>query len=583
MRPSAIKRHGRTNPHRSKLLAFMKNIYSDLLIELCDGLISVQDKSADKAFRGGIYCRACKNIHGRCPDAVFGFIVAAKITGDSKYLDAAKSVFDYGDNLMCRDGGLYNDAQTTWRYTTTFHEIAVIEALHAGKDLLDAATKGKFETRAYRMAEWLYENLNETSPANINYATTNGLALALAGKYFSKKEWLDRAKRLAYYAADHFTENHLLFGESKPHNRKSDKGCVAVDIGYNVEESVPALVKYAYETGDTALFNRLEKVVKAHLAFMLPDGGWDNTFGNRNNKWTYWGSRTSDGCAPMFLLYADRDPAFAEAAKRNTQMLQRCTIDGFLYGGVQYHLHGEHACTHHAFEHINSLAFAIENVDEKYLLPESAEIPSDAADVFAYYPEVRTYKIAKGDYSATITDYDFDLSFSGHASGVTLTSLFRKGKGSLIAASVTDYVLVEPTNMQQVLDRDRHRPLVPRFELIKEGVRYASSFFRKGEISAEKHEDCYVIMGKTGLSDNPGEKYLSNVIELSYTLSDSGIVLKASGAEGVKYVLPLVSGNVEVKTGSIEKEDEIFFLTGGFIAKEYTIQPKDGCIEIKIY
>ena len=26
------------------------------------------------------------------------------------------------------------------------------------------------------------------------------------------------------------------------------------------------------------------------------DGGWDNSFGTRNNKWTYWGNRTSDGC-----------------------------------------------------------------------------------------------------------------------------------------------------------------------------------------------------------------------------------------------------------------------------------------------
>lgn len=552
------------------------------MIELCDGLISVQDKSADKAFRGGIYCRACKNIHGRCPDAVFGFVVAAKITGDSKYLEAAKAVFDYGDNLMCVDGGLYNDAQTTWRYTTTFHEIAVIEALHAGKDLLDAQTKEKFETRARRMAEWLYENLNETSPANINYATTNGLALALAGKYFSAQKWLDRAKRLAYYAVEHLTENNLLYGETKPHNRKSDKGCVAVDIGYNVEESVPALVKYAHAVGDKALFDRLEKVVAAHLAFMLPDGGWDNTFGNRNNKWTYWGSRTSDGCAPMFLLYADRNPSFAEAAKRNTQMLKKCTVDGFLYGGVQYRLHGQHACTHHAFEHINSLAFAIENVDEKYLSPKSASIPSDKRDVFAYYSEVRTYKLAKGDYLATVTDYDFDLSFSGHASGVTLTSLYHREKGSLIAASVTDYVLVEPTNMQQVLDRDRHRSLVPRFEFIKDGVRYSSSFFRKAEISAEKYEDRYVVKGKTGLSDNPGEKYLPNKIDIAYSLDESGVLLKASGAEGVKYVLPLVDGNVEVKTGSIEKEEEIFFLTGGFIAKEYTIEPQDGRIELVI-
>lgn len=60
----------------------MPNIYIELLKQYCDGLISLQDKSEDRAFRCGIYCRSCKNIHGRCPDAVYGFVVAAKVFGD---------------------------------------------------------------------------------------------------------------------------------------------------------------------------------------------------------------------------------------------------------------------------------------------------------------------------------------------------------------------------------------------------------------------------------------------------------------------------------------------------------------------
>ena len=38
--------------------------------------------------------------------------------------------------------------------------------------------------------------------------------------------------------------------------------------------------------------------LRAHLEFMLPDGAWDNSWGTRNYKWTYWGSRTSDGTVP---------------------------------------------------------------------------------------------------------------------------------------------------------------------------------------------------------------------------------------------------------------------------------------------
>lgn len=52
--------------------------------------------------------------------------------------------------------------------------------------------------------------------------------------------------------------------------------------------------------------------------------------------------------------------------------------------------------------------------------------------------------MAKGEYLATVTDNDFDISFSGHATGGTLTALFNKKKGPVIMGSVTDYVLVEP-------------------------------------------------------------------------------------------------------------------------------------------
>ena len=557
------------------------NVYRKLLKEYCDALISLQDKSDDKAFKGGIYCRACKNVHGRCPDAVYGFTVAAKIFGDEKYLQAAKDVFAYGENLLCDDGGLYNDAQTTWRYTTTFHQTAVIEALRSGAEILDEQTKKAFENRAAKMGEWLYENLDEKSPANINYATTNGLALALSGNYFKEQKYLDRAKRLVAYAMEHITENGLLYGESKPHDKISAKGCRSVDIGYNVEESVPALVKYAFEVGDEDLKARLVKIVRAHLDFMLPDGGWDNTFGVRNNKWTYWGSRTSDGCAPMFLLLADKDPAFAEAAYRNAEMLDKCSIDGFLYGGPHYYKRGEYACTHHTFEHINSLAFVLEHIQEKYLIPAPAAIPSDENASCKYYPEVRTYKIAKGDYLATITDYDFDIFFSGHATGGTLTALYNRKIGPMIMGSVTDYVLVEPTNMQQVKDRENHRSLLPRLVKKVDGNEYSSTFYLKAEISGKSADGGYKIIAKTGLSDNKGNELSGAEPQIEYTLTENGLNITVKRAEGLKLILPLIAGEIKVTCGETESKKEIFFLTGGFIAQERVILPDEkGEIDI---
>ena len=559
-----------------------KNIYKRLLKKYCDALLSVQDKGKDKAFRGGIWCRSCKMIHGRCPDAVYGFVVMAKLSGKKKYLNAAKEVFAYGENMLCTDGALYNDAQANWRYTTTFHQIAVIEALRAGKDILDKKTKSAFEKRAKGMAEWLYQNLDEHSPANINYATTNGLALALSGNYFGVQKYLDRAHHLVSYALKHISESGLLYGESKPHDKVSSKGCRSVDVGYNVEESLPALVKYAHEIGDEKLMDDVLPIVSAHFDFLFPDGGWDNSFGNRNNKWTYWGSRTSDGCAPMLLLLADKNPAFAEGAYRNTQLLEKCSPDGFLYGGPDYKKNGEHACTHHLFEHVNSIAFALENIDEKYLRPQGVEIPSDKREGCTYYPEVNTWRFIKGDYLATITDYDFDVYFSGHATGGTLTALHHKTKGPMVMASVTDYVLVEPTNMQQTLKRDKHRPLVPRFTAVKDGVEYVSSFYQKATTSFEKTDEEYTVKAQTGLTSKNDQTLDGVHPKIAFTLGENGLKIEISDADDTKYVLPLICGNLTVLEGEIEKQEEIFFLTGGFIAQEYTLTPKNGKILIKI-
>lgn len=48
--------------------------------------------------------------------------------------------------------------------------------------------------------------------------------------------------------------------------------------------------------------------MNTHLEFMLPDGAWDNSWGTRSFKWTYWGGRTSDGFMGGYYLMAARHP-----------------------------------------------------------------------------------------------------------------------------------------------------------------------------------------------------------------------------------------------------------------------------------
>lgn len=300
------------------------SVYFDLLRQWCDALIEHQVQRMGPDFDGAFLCPACKYEHGRCMDAVYPFMYLADRTGEEKYLRAAESVVAWHDrHMICDDGGVYNDPNSAWRGITVFAATALCEALEKHSSLLSDQTRAAWQNKLSRMSEWLFRSIDEHSPANINYVATNAAALALTGSCLHRPEYLTQAKHLAAYTLDRITENGLLYGEGKPREALTPRRCRPIDIGYNVEESIPSLIKYALAANDRPALDKLTEVLRRQLAFMLPDGAWDNSFGSRNNKWTYYGSRTSDGCQAGYALLADRDPAFAEAALRNTLLLRR--------------------------------------------------------------------------------------------------------------------------------------------------------------------------------------------------------------------------------------------------------------------
>ena len=150
----------------------------------------------------------------------------------------------------------------------------------------------------------------------------------------------------------------------------------------------------------------------------------------------------------------------------------------------------------------------------------------------------------------------------------------------MIMGSVTDYVLVEPTNMQQVRDRENHRSLLPRLVKTVDDREYSSTFYLNAEMTGIEAKDGYRISVTTGLAMNKGEYLSSAKPQIEYVLTESGLKISIKQAEGLKFLLPLIDGNVEVVDGKIENKKEIFFLTGGFIAQEYMIVPNcDGNME----
>ena len=566
----------------------MNEKYIPLLRTYCDTLVRSQLRgTGEKSLDGGILCRPCAMIHGRIADAVYPLVYMAKLTENANYLNSAYLAFDWSENVLCDDGGMYNDTTKTWQGTTVFFAISLAEALHTGADIITPEEKAKWEKRLFKNGEWLYRVLDENHSANINYLASNSLALFLIGEYFDLPDYIEKAARLADFSMSHFTENGFLWGETAhggrgDHNREAitAKGCRPIDMGYNLEESLPALVKYAYFSKNEKMLSTLESILVKQLDFFLPDGAVDNSFGSRNNKWTYWGSRTSDGCISMFALLADRNPLFAEIADRTYSLLQSCTEDGHLYGGPHYHRHGILPCIHHTFPHAAALAFAVEYGKKA---EKSGYLPVDRANPVQYYPEIDTLKIAVGNYRASLTGYDCTTGEGNHVSGGSLTLLYHYDKGPIIAGSTLDFRNSEANNFQLPTKLTEHRSLVPRLEVVKDGKRYTSAYDDTVKMKVEKCNEKVEVTSVCGLWTGAGARFPADVDHaVKYTFKEDGVTIRAENCEGTKFVLPLICGEPEITCGTLVSKDDIFYLTGGFEATEYVIEPQNGVIEFKI-
>jgi len=361
-----------------------------LLKDWCDGMLKVQiHKPEDSTVHGALDCPACNKIHGRCMDAVYPFMYMADKTGDTKYMDAAIDVMEWSKNVTRPDGSwTVIPNPKSWRGISVFGAIALAEALHYHGHILPADIKEKWMDRLAKVGDYLYKNFDMTF-TNINYGFTAVYALNLLGRVLENETYLTRSRTLAKEIKNWFTTpNYLLFGEAKPSDKKSDKGLLGVDLGYNVEESLNGVVQYAIIEKDEELLQLLTKVLDGHLNFMLPDGGWDNSWGTRQYKWSYWGSRTTDGCQISFGLMADRNPAFGTAAYLSTELLARCTSDGLLHGGLHYQTHGIKPCIHHTFAHAKPLTTLMHEYDRTARISKTADLPIIAADGIQHFPEI---------------------------------------------------------------------------------------------------------------------------------------------------------------------------------------------------
>ena len=543
-----------------QLDSLQTNLYATLLQTWCDGLLAHQVAMPnDLALHGALLCPACATIHGRCADALYPLLRVAQTTGNAKYLNAALLLYEWSERQVSRDDGSWiNDVTvSSWQGITVFHTIALAEALHHHGTLLDAPTRQRWTDRLARAIKFL-DGFITIETGNINYPITSTYCFALCGQFLNEPRYTDHARKLAQTVLQYFTPNGLIFGEGHPLNELTPKHCRPVDLGYNVEESLPALALYSLLTKDQPVLDQTIAALRAHMEFMLPDGAWDNSWGTRNYKWSWWGSRTSDGCFPAYVLLAQYEPKFREAAYRNLELMAVCTHEGLLYGGPDYFIHGDQPCIHHTFTHAKALATILDSGATDLKPAPPLTIPRDEPYGLKSFPEIGTHLAAIGPWRATVTEYDWDYiehvqagsgSAGGHVTGGSLCLLYHQTLGPLCTASMTDYQLIEINNQQVHLDAP-HMPLTPRIEYAVNAKTYTSTTDFAATLTAT-HSPSQIDFQATGRLLSADHKPVPTGdlhYRLVYTLTPTTVEITASidtpaqkSSAPLSFILPIIA------------------------------------------
>ena len=525
----------------------MENIYKSTLIKWCDKLCDLQiTNRPEPYFFGAVHCPACGRFHGRIGDSVYPLLTAAKLTGDMKYATAAENAFTWAEKNVLRDNGsFFNDQNSGWAGVTTFLCTSIAEALNTCGEVINDGFKERLKLRLKNGVDFCYDFIPPSSTV-INYKLSIAGALAATVKALDDESYMIKAKEIVKKAPHYFAEaDGLLWGEHADFQHCdgddaieiiSKKGCRAVDIGYDVEETIPSLCLYAEIAEDEEFKLFLKKALSDHLYFMLRDGGWDNSFGIRMAKWTYWGSRTSDGCQGAYGRFAYMDPKFPEVAHRSFMQYLDCTADGLLHGGPMYIEEGQPPCTHHTFCHAKSAA---DMVNFGFTYNGYTPLPFDE-NCYKYFPSADLHLLKQGQWRVSVSGFDLPAPDFKYSTGLTL--LQQDNYGTVFAASMPSYFLEEANNMQYQT-YNTYAPFetsecqTPRLISVTPSG-YSNIYDRECVIAYNEEENSFKIEGQL-----KNKKFEGDIdYALSLQIADT-FTLTAKAVEETYLVLPVVAGS----------------------------------------
>jgi len=435
--------------------------FSRTLAQLTAALEKLQVGAADSANAGALQCPHCRVLHTRAAEAVWPMAMQFAETGDERHLHAARTLATWLFRQQQPDGS-WKETPEEWTGTTTDQLLMLVLAFPKISPRLDPAERSAWLRSIEGAADYLARVMSPEF-ASINYCATTTASLAAAHTLVAKPAYLTKARELARQVGAKMDEDGFLNGEGgKCHDLK-----MGVDLGYALEMSFWGLGYYARLTGDTLVNDLVRAALKPHLAFIYPDGSMDGSWGIRSNKWTTYGSATSDGCQVLFMLYADADPVYASAAWRNLEFLRTCIRDGLVdYGPHHAVVMSGPPCIYPTFAKAKNLAMAmmLETKAERPLV----DLPTQRTGWQRHFPTIDVVATRTRNFMATTTAYGYtdiakgaDSKYMFRPTGGAMSYLWLEGHGMLQASSQTEYHRWEPMHFPEAAGL---RSLTPRIE-----------------------------------------------------------------------------------------------------------------------
>lgn len=496
-----------------------------------------QDKKSQDY--GAIDCPHCKLYHTRAAEIVYPFAFEYSKTRNKEYLKAA---INAGNWLIKQqqDNGSWLETPEEWTGTTTDQVLMMALAYPILETHLSKKEQLSWLQSIEKAGDYLVEVMSPQF-ASINYCATTTTSLMFVNKLINKPSYKKKAQELAYQVVSKMDHDYFLTGEGG----RVFGAKYGIDLGYNLEMSLWGLALYAQLANDNMVMDIVEKSLERHLYFIYPDGSMDASWGIRSNKWTCFGSGTSDGCQVLFSLFMDKNDQYRTAAIRNLQFLKTCMKDGVIgFGPLYYDIYDYLPCIYPTFAKAKNMAMSI--AFAKADIGKMEELPLDKKGIH-YFPTLNLSLARTDQWCTTISAYNYKdpagdrTKYMHRPGGGTITNLWLNGHGYFQASSQTIYKRWEPMSFPDI---PTPLPLTPRIEFNSD-LGYFTNLYEFDAIMTNKEDKGDYIVSTLGELKNSKQQEGGIAYRLKHVIGDNSIskeieLIYHDAKERVRIIEPII-------------------------------------------